>query len=133
MVLDEAYIDFSDDDGFLQFLPEFPNLIILQTLSKAWGMASLRLGMAFGNRRIIEVLDRIKPPYNVNGATQQIVYSALAKVDDKKRMVQGHSGAKTGSRECTEGKIRHVLKVYPSDANFLLVKMDNARQVYDYS
>lgn len=129
VVLDEAYIDFTNSDGMLNELNMHPNLIILQTLSKAWGMASLRLGMAFGSREIIQVLEKIKPPYNVNGATQELVYRALSKTKEKDQKVRHILSQKTVVEEALNS-LEFVRHIYPSDANFLLVEMDDAKKVY---
>src|SRR6201999_849651 len=81
VVIDEAYINFSRHRSFLQELKEYPNLVVLQTFSKAWGLAALRLGMAFASEEIIELLNKIKPPYNINEATQELVKKALPELD----------------------------------------------------
>ncbi|MFK5108645.1 aminotransferase class I/II-fold pyridoxal phosphate-dependent enzyme, partial [Klebsiella pneumoniae] len=80
VVIDEAYINFSKQKSFLQELADYPNLVVLQTLSKAWGLAGLRLGMAFASAAIIEVLNKVKPPYNISQATQELVLKALDEV-----------------------------------------------------
>lgn len=130
VVIDEAYIDFAKDKGFIEELPTYPNLVILQTFSKAWGLAGLRLGMCFASEEIIRVLNKIKYPYNVNSYTQQKALEALDNTDQVKKCVNEI----LVERE-TLGKNLHQLKVvkriYPSDANFLLVQMDNAKVVYD--
>ena len=87
VVVDEAYIDFSADRSIVSWINDFPNLVILQTFSKAWGMASLRLGMGFANETVVNILNKIKMPYNVNGITQELAYKALINVAEKDRMV----------------------------------------------
>lgn len=129
VVVDEAYIDFADRASFITRLDEFPNLIVLQTMSKAWGLASLRLGMAFCSAEIVGILNRIKPPYNLSGLTQKTVLQALDNLEKKDQMVeeilQNRKELKTELEE-----LDIVKRVYPSDANFFLVKMKDARQVY---
>lgn len=130
VVVDEAYIDFSDEPSFTNELDRFPNLLVMQTFSKAWGLASLRLGMAFASEELIRILNKIKPPYNISGLTQETVLAAIkdkAKVD---RMIQDI----LAEREFLKGeleKLPFVQKIHPSHANFLLVQIPNANQVYD--
>ncbi|MFI5154823.1 MAG: aminotransferase class I/II-fold pyridoxal phosphate-dependent enzyme, partial [Chitinophagales bacterium] len=112
-------------------LDEYPNLVVLQTLSKAWGLAGLRLGIAFASTDIIEIYNKVKPPYNINQATQEIALEALEKIDQVNQMIR----TLIDQREVlakTLTSLQMVRKVYPSDANFLLVKMDRAREVYEY-
>ena len=129
VVLDEAYIDFSSNQSLLPALENYPNLIILQTFSKAWGLASLRLGMSFASREIIDILNMIKPPYNVNGATQDLVLKALENLRDMKSMVKDILKERK-SLESMLSTIPTIEKIYPSDANFLLVKIKEAHKVY---
>ncbi|MFC5190474.1 histidinol-phosphate transaminase [Algoriphagus aquatilis] len=130
LVVDEAYIDFSDEPSFTTELDRFPNLLVMQTFSKAWGLASLRLGMAFASEELIRILNKIKPPYNISGLTQETVLAAIkdkAKVD---RMIQDI----LAEREFLKGeleKLPFVQRIHPSHANFLLVQIPNANQVYD--
>ena len=130
VVVDEAYIDFSDEASFTTELNRFPNLLVMQTFSKAWGLASLRLGMGFASEELIRILNKIKPPYNISGLTQETVLAAIkdkAKVD---RMIQDI----LAEREFLKGeleKLPFVQKIHPSHANFLLVQIPNANQVYD--
>jgi histidinol-phosphate aminotransferase len=131
VVIDEAYIDFAPDRSFVSKLKNFPNLIILQTFSKAWGMAALRLGMAFSSEEIIAVLNKIKPPYNINEATQRLANEGLRNLLNKERMVERILNEREKLKE-ELSKIKAVKKVYPSDANFLLVKMEDGNKVYDF-
>jgi|SRR5690606_5106396 len=131
VVVDEAYIDFSPSPSFTTLLGQYPNLLVMQTFSKAWGLASLRLGMAFASRDIIQVLNRIKPPYNISGLTQDTVLAALDGVDKMKAMVLAILEQRQKLKEALEG-LPLVQKVYPSDSNFLLVKIKQARQIYNY-
>jgi len=131
VVIDEAYINFSRYKSFLQELSDYPNLVILQTFSKAWGLASLRLGVAFASAEIIELLNRIKPPYNINQVTQELVLQALEEVDHVNDMIKELVSMRDALARVLE-QIPLVEKVYPSDANFLLVKIKNASKVYEY-
>src|SRR5690606_6329476 len=122
VVVDEAYVDFSASRSFTQHLGQYPNLLVMQTFSKAWGLASLRLGMAFASSEIIQVLNRIKPAYNISGLTQETVLAALDEVDKMKAMVLEILEERQKLKEALEG-LELVQKVYPSDANFLLIKI----------
>jgi histidinol-phosphate aminotransferase len=130
-VIDEAYINFSRHKSLLQELPDYPNLIVLQTFSKAWGMAALRLGMAFASTEIISLLNKIKPPYNINQSTQDLVIQALNEVGQVNDMIKELVGMREALARVLE-QMPLVEKVYPSDANFLLVKIKNARKVYEF-
>ncbi|MBS0001105.1 MAG: histidinol-phosphate transaminase [Cyclobacteriaceae bacterium] len=130
-VIDEAYMDFSDSGGFLDQINDHRNLVILQTLSKAWGLAGLRLGIAYADKEIIKLLDKIKFPYNINQATQEMVLEALEFENRKNELVR----AILDQREFLENelkKLRIVEQVYPSDANFLLVRFRDAARVFQY-
>lgn len=129
VVIDEAYIDFTDDPGFLPELSKYPNLVILQTLSKAWGLAGLRLGMCFAAKEVIRVLNKIKYPYNINVLTQEIVYDKLLTEEQTKSRVETIVQEREKLKQ-TLVTLKPVIKVYPSDANFLLVKFENAKTVY---
>lgn len=131
VVLDEAYIDFSDQKGMLSRLVEFPNLVILQTFSKAWGMAGLRMGMAFASAEIISIFNKIKPPYNVNILTQKVVLNALNKKDVTDAWIAILKRQRMRLMEEIQ-QFSFVKKVYPSDANFFLAECDNARKIYEY-
>ncbi|HAP58085.1 MAG TPA: histidinol-phosphate transaminase [Cytophagales bacterium] len=131
VVLDEAYSDFSPQRSFVDRLNEFPNLIVLQTFSKAWGMAAIRLGMAFASQEIVQVLNRIKPPYNISGLTQQEALEGVKRLNRKETIVKeilkerAWLGTKLKEMELVE-------KVYNSDANFILIKVPEARKRYEY-
>jgi len=131
VVVDEAYIDFCIDQSLSSELDNYPNLVILQTLSKAWGMAGLRLGIALASESIIEVFNRIKPPYNVNILTQQKVLELLDREEDKNDRVvlllEERNRVSTALQ-----KFQFVIHVYPSDANFLLVKFEEAAKIFHY-
>lgn len=129
VVIDEAYIDFANDPGFVSELSVYPNLAILQTLSKAWGLAGLRLGLCFASEEIIQVLNKIKYPYNINSITQQLAYETLLKPDQLKSTIDTILLEREKLREALS-KLKTVIKVFPSDANFLLVKVVDAKKVY---
>ena len=129
VVVDEAYIDFANDTGFIPLLNDYPNLVILQTLSKAWGLAGLRLGICIASAEIINVLNKIKYPYNINTATQQMVYDALADIEKKEKNVKEITSERERlTQELSRNK--NTVRVFPSDANFLLVKMRDAKLTY---
>src|SRR5690606_6034149 len=131
VVIDEAYINFSRQKSFIQELTEYGNLVVLQTLSKAWGLAGLRLGMAFASEEIIEVLNKIKPPYNINQATQELALQALDRVEVVNAWIR-ETVAERDQLAVNLQKLDIVLHVYPSDANFLLVKTVAPRPLSEY-
>jgi len=131
VVIDEAYINFSKQKSFVQELTEYPNLVVLQTFSKAWGLAGLRLGMAFASSAIIEVLNRVKPPYNINQSTQELVLKALEEVGQVNDMIRLLVDMRD-ALAAVFNSMPTVEQVYPSDANFLLVKIKDARKVYEF-
>ena len=131
VVLDEAYIDFAPSKSLLPELKQHPNLVILQTFSKAWGMAGIRLGMAFASTDIIQILSKIKYPYNLNILTQQKALNLL----DQKEQVDEWVNLLLNEREKMADRLKQfpfVTNIYPSDANFLLVKMHDAPGIYNY-
>ena len=131
VIVDEAYINFSRQKTFIQELTEYANLVVLQTLSKAWGLAGLRVGMAFASEEIIEVMNKVKPPYNVNEASQQLALEALANIDQINSWIKETLTQR--DRLVLELKnFDFVLDIYPSDANFILVKTTDANRIYDY-
>lgn len=130
VIVDEAYIDFSDKGTFLSDLEKYPNLIVLQTFSKAWGSAAIRLGMAFASKEIISVLNKIKYPYNVNQLTQEQALKVLANADQVKSWVD----VLLNERQVLVdqlAQLSYVQKIYPSDANFVLVKVGDANGIYN--
>lgn len=130
VIVDEAYQDFSGNISFLEELKNYENLVVMQTFSKAMGLAGARLGMCFANPKIIQYLNRIKPPYNVNNLTQNIALESLN--DYSKVQIQVEEIEKEKSRLATAlGEISWVEKAYPSEANFLLVKVDDANKRYN--
>jgi len=131
VVVDEAYINFSRHRSFIPDLADYPNLVVLQTLSKAWGLAALRVGMAFASTDIIGIMNRIKPPYNINEAAQQLASDALEEVEQVNEMIRilVTERDRLAAALETHPLVQHV---YPSDANFLLVKVNGGRKVYDF-
>ena len=132
VVVDEAYIDFSSEPSLVAWIEEFPNLVVLQTLSKAWGMAAARIGLCLANQKVIDILNHIKPPYNISGPDQQQAIALLSKAEEMKEKV----GAIKQQRKWLTVELNKILKliftVYPSDANFLLVKTKDANGIYNY-
>lgn len=131
VIIDEAYINYARQKTFISELPEYPNLIILQTLSKAWGLAGLRLGMAFAGEPIIDYLNKVKYPYNINAASQQLALKALDNIETVNEWIK----TTVQLREWLTSellKFSFTKKVYHSDANFVLVKMSGAKKIYDH-
>lgn len=131
VVIDEAYINFSRHRSFVQELKEYPNLVVMQTLSKAWGLAALRIGMAFADEYIVRVMNKIKPPYNISQAAQELASKALDEIDQVNDMIR----LLVEERKILEEKLKAcpvVLHIYPSDANFLLVRVTEAKSIYNY-
>lgn len=131
VVIDEAYINFSRQHSFVKELTEYPNLVVMQTFSKAWGLAGLRLGLAFASVEIIDILNKVKPPYNINQATQELALKAMEEVGQVNDMIKELVNMRNAMSEVFES-IPTVEKVYPSDANFILVKIKDARRVYEF-
>jgi histidinol-phosphate aminotransferase len=131
VVLDEAYIDFAKTRSFVEDLASYPNLVVLQTFSKAWGLAGLRLGVAYASAEIIALMNRVKYPYNVNTRTQEIALEVLDNPDYKDRCVSMilHQREKV-VQALREAPI--VENIYPSDSNFLLVRVRNAATTYQH-
>jgi len=131
VIVDEAYIDFSNAPSWTSELDKYPNLVVLQTFSKAWGLAGLRLGMCFASEELIQVLNKIKPPYNISAPTQSLALEALAREADKNEMVVKI----LAERQFLDQELRSlpsVQVIHPSDANFLLVQFTNARAVFEH-
>jgi histidinol-phosphate aminotransferase len=131
VVVDEAYINFAKQKTFIQELTEYANLVVLQTFSKAWGLAALRLGMAFSSRPVIDILNKVKPPYNINQATQDLALAALQNIQQvndwiKKTVLERE---RLSTALLTLPIVKHV---YPSEANFILVEVTDALGTYDY-
>jgi len=131
VVIDEAYINFSRHRSFVQELEEYPNLVVLQTLSKAWGLAGLRLGMAFAGESIINIYNKVKPPYNISEATQELVLKALEEVGMVNDMIRAIIDLRTQMMKAMMD-IPLIQRLFPTDANFVLVEVPEARKVYNY-
>lgn len=131
VILDEAYIDFAPEKSLLPRLSENPNLIVLQTFSKAWGMAGIRLGMAFADPEIISVLNKIKFPYNLNILTQEKAMDLIEKREQVEKWVKLIIAERAKMTELLK-EYPFVIRVYPSEANFILVKMHDSRGIYEY-
>ena len=131
VIIDEAYINYSKQKTFIQELTEYPNLVVMQTLSKAWGLAALRLGLCYASMDIIDLFNKVKPPYNINDASQLLALEALQNAD----LVNEWITASVQQKEMLVKELsafNFVEKIYPSDANFLLMKVKDASKLYDY-
>ncbi len=131
VVIDEAYINFSRSRSFTQELADYPNLVVMQTLSKAWGLAALRIGIAFASEEIIGVMNKVKPPYNINQASQDLALQALEEVGQVNDMIREI----VAQREELQKKLNElpiVQFVFPSDSNFLLVRVTDAKGIYRF-
>jgi len=131
VVIDEAYINFASYRSLIPELLNYPNLVILQTLSKAWGLAGLRIGTAFAARQIIDVFNKIKPPYNINAVSQKLAIEALNNLDQVNSWIK-EIVAERNKLAIDIAKLPFVLKVYPSEANFILVKTNDPAGIYQY-
>jgi len=131
VIIDEAYIDFSPEASWNNKLAQYPNLIVSQTFSKAWGLAAVRVGIAYSNANIINLFNKVKPPYNVSELSQKAAVKALENCtffeQNKKTILREKERLKN---EFTQLKI--IKKIYPSDANFILIEVDNANKLYQY-
>jgi histidinol-phosphate aminotransferase len=130
VVIDEAYINFAKQKTFIQELTEYANLVVLQTFSKAWGLAALRLGMAFSSRQVIDILNKVKPPYNINQATQDLALTALTNIQQVNDWIK----ITVAERERLSNALKNipiVKTVYPSDANFILIAVNDALGTYN--
>lgn len=130
VLIDEAYIDFASEPSWISRLSEYSNLIVSQTLSKAYGMAGIRLGVCYSSKEIIAVLNKIKPPYNVNELTQQKALERLLAYEDVQEEIEAVLEERDAMEEALK-EVSYIEKIYPSDANFLLVKVDDANKRYD--
>lgn len=129
VLVDEAYVDFADDASLIPLIDKYDNLIVSQTFSKAWGLAAARVGVAYSNETLINVFNKVKPPYNVSQLNQEAALEALKNIGDfeEKRSVILTEKARLYKELLT---IEGIKKIYPSDANFLLLEVENADQVY---
>lgn len=130
VLVDEAYIDFSDSKSFISFITEYPNLIVCQTMSKAWGLASARIGLGFANSDLIDLLNKVKSPYNVSGLNQKAAIDTIKNYDafleNKQRILEEKNKLYSALQT-----LEIVKKIYPSEANFFLVELADADQVYN--
>jgi histidinol-phosphate aminotransferase len=131
VVIDEAYINFSKQKSFVQSLIDYPNLVVMQTLSKAWGLAGLRLGMCFANPDIIGYMNKVKAPYNINIVTQELALQALEEVGQVNDMIKLLVDMRNALAQVI-ASMPHVIQVFPSDTNFILVKIPHARKLYEF-
>jgi histidinol-phosphate aminotransferase len=129
LIVDEAYIDFAEAESLKSEIEQYPNIVVLQTMSKAWAMAGLRLGLALADSRVVEIMSQVKYPYNINKAALQIVEQLLEEsIDDKVAEIVEQRGVVAEKLAA----MSFVSKVYPSDANFVLVKVDDADAIYEH-
>jgi len=131
IIIDEAYIDFSETGSWLEELNNYPNLIVMQTFSKAWGLAAARLGVAYANTELIGLFNKVKPPYNISKLNQQ---AALRVLENEEIVKNNIKEILRQRQELADelGQLRYVQKIYPSEANFLLVQVLNATKIYEY-
>jgi histidinol-phosphate aminotransferase len=131
VLIDEAYINFSMQKTFIRELTEYENLIVMQTLSKAWGLAGLRLGLAFASEIIIDLLNRVKPPYNINQSSQQLAIKALENIKEVNSHIKNIVEQRNWIHDQLQ-QFKFIQIIYSSDANFILVKVDDADKLYQY-
>lgn len=131
VAVDEAYINYSRQKSFIAELTEYPNLVVMQTLSKAWGLAGVRIGMLFASDEIIAVMNKVKPPYNIGTPAQELALNALNRIQEVNEWIR----TTVSERDRLVRELAHnplIRKIYPSDANFLLVKVNEPKKVYNY-
>jgi histidinol-phosphate aminotransferase len=131
VVVDEAYIDFSEKASALSLINEFENILVLQTFSKAWGLAALRVGVAYGNSSIIEILNKVRPPFNINSNSQELILKALQKSDVKNTLVERLLKQKQYLKSELQ-QFPFIKKITESDANFFLLEVTNANAICSY-
>jgi len=129
VVVDEAYINFSKQKTLIQELQEYENLVVLQTFSKAWGLAALRLGLAFASKVVIDILNKVKPPYNINKATQDLALAALKNIQQVNDWIK-EAVAERERLSTALATTKNIKKVYPSDANFILAELNDPQKAY---
>jgi histidinol-phosphate aminotransferase len=130
VVIDEAYIDFTKDHSWTQVLEEYPNLIVTQTLSKAYGLAGIRLGICYASKEIIAVLNKIKPPYNINSLTQEAAVKAFENKDSVQAQIESILNERSNLINAFKS-VPFIKKIYPSEANFILIEVDDANKRYE--
>lgn len=131
VVVDEAYEDFSKEDSWISEINNYPQLLVMQTFSKAWGMAGLRVGMAFAQKDILDLMNKVKPPYNISILNQKEVYNSLQNVESFNKNLSEILEQRTFLEKELQN-FSFVKKIYPSNANFLMVEVENADQFYNY-
>lgn len=131
VIIDEAYINFSRQKPFLRELTEYENLIVMQTLSKAWGLAALRLGLGFASEKMIDLFNKVKPPYNINLSSQQLGLKALSNINEVNQNIKNIVAHRSWMEEQLK-RFNFIRQIYPSDANFILVKVEDADKLYQY-
>lgn len=131
VLIDEAYINFSRQKTFLQELTEYENLIVMQTLSKAWGLAALRLGLCFASEKMIDLFNKVKPPYNINLSSQELGIKALANIKEVNENIKNIVEQRNWLQQQLQ-QFNFIRIIYPSDSNFILVKVDDAEKLYQY-
>ncbi len=131
VMIDEAYINFSRQKPFLQELTEYENLVVMHTLSKAWGLAGLRLGLGFASEVIIDLFNKVKPPYNINESSQQLGIEALERIKEVNANIKS-TVEQRGFLQRELQQFDFIKSIYPSDANFILVKVTDADKLYQY-
>lgn len=131
VIIDEAYIDFAPSESWISKLSQYPNVVVMQTLSKAWGMAGIRVGMAFASKEIIKILTAIKPPYNVGKLAQEAALKALKNIAYKNEMTQTIIDQTKRLIEAFQ-ELSYVKKVHPTHSNFILIEVDNPNGLYQY-
>ena len=132
VIIDEAYIDYTEQQSWLHQLDKYPNLVVLQTFSKAWGLANIRLGMMFASKELIALVSKIKLPYNISGMIQDYAIDVLKKHEAVKNEVVAKTKEQRALLAAELAKLPFVLKVYPSDANFILIKTTAPREIYTH-
>lgn len=130
VIIDEAYIDFSDQVSWVKELNQYDNLAVMQTMSKSYGAAGLRLGMLFANPELINYLNKMKAPYNISAPNQELALAILENEKGMKQRIQSILNERTRVLEALE-EMESVLKIYPSDANFILILVEDANTMYD--
>ena len=131
VIIDEAYINYSKQKTFLQELTEYENLVVMQTLSKAWGLAALRLGLAFASKNIIDLFNKVKPPYNINQSSQQLGIKALSGIEEVNANIKSTVEQRNILQEQLS-QFNFIQKIYPSDSNFILIKTDDADSLHKF-
>jgi histidinol-phosphate aminotransferase len=131
VIVDEAYINYSKQKSLIAELTEYPNLLVMQTLSKAWGLAALRIGIGFASLNMIDLFNKVKPPYNINKASQELALEALKNTSLVNAWIRDTVNERIMLEEALI-KYPFVEKLYPADANFILVKVEDANALYDY-